>query len=320
MKSKIYKSNRLSQVFSGKTILVTGGTGSIGSQIVRKLLPYKPKQIRVFSRDESKHYFLQQELDDIRGKTEIRYLIGDIRDKDRLDKAFFKVDIVFHAAALKHVPYCEYNPFEAIKTNVSGTQNVIDAALKQNVNKVVAVSTDKAVYPNTIMGVTKLLAERMLVGAQSYLGDAKTKFSVVRFGNVINSRGSVIPTWIEQIKKGGPVTVTDKNMSRFFMSTDEAVDLIFLATEKMRGQEIFALKMVEKNIFDLAKETISKYANEKNIKIKLTGAREREKTRERLFTDEERESMIEEKLFYVILPNKDLYKSLTIDKRFRHKS
>lgn len=319
MKSKKSNSNSLSRVFGGKIILVTGGTGSIGSQIVKKLLLYKPKQIRVFSRDESKHYFLQQELDDIRGKTEIRYLIGDIRDKERLDKAFFQVDIVFHAAALKHVPYCEYNPFEAIKTNVNGTQNVIDAALKHNVDKVVAVSTDKAVYPNTIMGVTKLLAERMLVGAQSYFGDARTKFSVVRFGNVIYSRGSVIPTWIEQIKKGGPVTVTDKNMTRFFMSIDDAVDLIFLATEKMRGQEIFVLKMLEKNIFELAKETISKYANGKKIGIKLIGAREREKIRERLFTDEEKESMIEGKLFYVILPNKDLYKNLTLDKRFRYK-
>ena len=199
MKSKKSSSNSLSRVFGGKIILVTGGTGSIGSQIVRKLLPYKPKQIRVFSRDESKHYFLQQELDEIRGKTDIRYLIGDIRDKERLDKAFFQADIVFHAAALKHVPYCEYNPFEAIKTNVNGTQNIIDSALKQNVDKVIAVSTDKAVYPNTIMGVTKLLAERMLVGAQSYLGNARTKFSVVRFGYVINSRGSVIPTWIEQL-------------------------------------------------------------------------------------------------------------------------
>lgn len=304
MKSKTYNTNSLNRVFGGKIILVTGGTGSIGSQIVRKLLPYKPKQIRVFSRDESKHYFLQQELDDIRGKTDIRYLIGDIRDKERLDKAFFQVDIVFHAAALKHVPYCEYNPFEAIKTNVNGTQNVIDVALKHNVDKVIAVSTDKAVYPNTIMGITKLLAERMVIGTQNYLGDSRTKFAVVRFGNVLNSRGSVIPTWIEQIRKGHDVTVTDKNMTRFFMSIDEAVDLIFLATKIMRGQEIFVLKMPQKSIYELAKKTIEQYSNGKRIKIKITGARDREKIHERLFTDEEKDTMIENKYYYIISHNK----------------
>ncbi len=305
--SKKSEAGNLGKVFSKKIILVTGGTGSIGSEIIRKLLKYKPKQIRVFSRDESKHYFLQQELDDIKGRVEIRYLIGDIRDRERLDKAFFNVDIVFHAAALKHVTYCEYNPFEAIKTNVNGTQNVIDSALKHNVDKVVAISTDKAVYPNTIMGITKLLEERMVIGAQNYLGSARTKFAVVRFGNVINSRGSVIPTWIDQIKKGGPVTVTDKNMARFFMSINEAVDLIFLATKKMRGQEIFVLKMPQENIFELAKKTIKEHAEGKEIEIKLIGAREREKTTERLFTDEEKEIMIEKELFYIILPKKNYY-------------
>lgn len=305
--SKKSKVNNLDKVFSKKIILVTGGTGSIGSEIVRKLLHYNPKQIRVFSRDESKHYFLQQELDDIKGRAEIRYLIGDIRDRERLDKAFFNVDIVFHAAALKHVTYCEYNPFEAIKTNVNGTQNVIDSALKYNVDKVVAISTDKAVYPNTIMGITKLLAERMIIGTQNYLGDARTKFAVVRFGNVINSRGSVIPTWIDQIKKGGPVTVTDKNMTRFFMSINAAVDLIFLATKKMRGQEIFVLKMPQENIFELAKKTIKEHAKGKEIEIKLIGAREREKTTERLFTNEEKEIMIEKELFYIIPSKKNYY-------------
>lgn len=319
MKSNESKKDTLFKVFKGKIVLVTGGTGSIGSQIVRKLLAYNPKQVRIFSRDESKHYFLQQEFDNLAGKTEIRYLIGDIRDKERLDKAFFKVDIVFHAAALKHVPYCEYNPFEAIKTNVYGTQNVIDIALKHNVDKVITISTDKAVYPNTIMGITKLLAERMVIGAQSYLGDARTKFAVVRFGNVINSRGSVIPTWIEQIKKGGPVTVTDKNMTRFFMSIDEAVDLIFLATANMEGQEIFVLKMNEENIYELAKRIIRKYARGKKIEIKIIGPREKEKMHERLFTDEEKELMIEKEFFYVIFPNKNLYKNILTGKRFRYK-
>lgn len=304
MKSEKPRRNLLEDVFENKIILVTGGTGSIGSEIVRKLLKYRPKQIRVFSRDESKHYFLQQELEEIRDGVEIRYLIGDIRDKERLEKAFFNVDIVFHAAALKHVPYCEYNPFEAIKTNVHGTQNVIDAAMEKNVSQVISISTDKAVYPNTVMGITKLLAERMVIGAKSYLGDARTKFSVVRFGNVLNSRGSVVPTWIEQIKKGGPITITDKNMTRFFTTIADAVDLIFLAISKMKGEEIFVLKMPEENIYELAKKTIAENSNGKKIEIKMIGARDREKLQEKLYTDEEKDLMTESESFYIIHPNK----------------
>lgn len=323
MKSKKIKNNnkknKFFRTFKNKIILVTGGTGSIGSEIVKKLLEFNPKQIRVFSRDETKHFFLQKEIEELGYKTEVRYLIGDIRDKERLDRAFFKTDIVFHAAALKHVTYCEYNPFEAIKTNVYGTQNMIDAALKHNVDKAIIISTDKAVYPNTIMGVTKLLAERMVIGAQSYLGDARTKFAVVRFGNVVNSRGSVIPLWIEQIKKGGPVTVTNKKMSRFFVSIDEAVNLIFIATVEMKGQEIFVLKMQEENIHDLALRTINNHADGKKIKIKIIGSREREKIREKLFTDEEAELMMEKEHFHIILPNKNLYKNILSGKRFRFK-
>jgi FlaA1/EpsC-like NDP-sugar epimerase len=295
---------KLSRLFKGKNILVTGGTGSIGSEIVRQLLNYQPKQIRVYSRDESKHFFLQQEIGVKKKKTEIRYLIGDIRDKERFEKAFLNIDIVFHAAALKHVPYCEYNPFEAIKTNVHGTQNLVDLAIKYNVKKVVAISTDKAVNPNTVMGVTKLLMERIVVGTKNYLGNAITKFSVVRFGNVLNSRGSVVPLWREQIKNGGPVTVTDKKMRRFFMTIPEAVNLVFLASSKMLGEEVFVLKMKEENIYDLAQKTILETAKNQSIKIKIIGAREREKLVEYLYTDEEKSLMIENKHFYVILPDK----------------
>jgi len=296
------------RVFHNAIVLVTGGTGSIGSEIVRQLVQYKPKQIRIYSRDESKHYFLQQELDRKKVKTDIRYLIGDIRDKERLDKAMYRVDILFHGAALKHVPYCEYNPFEAIKTNVQGTQHIIDLALKHNVKKVIAISTDKAVYPNTVMGITKLLMERMIISSHYYMGDARTKFSVVRFGNVLNSRGSVVPTWVDQIENGGPVTVTDKTMTRFFMSIPEAVNLVFLATGMMLGQEIFSLKMPERNIYELAQETIKAHAKGKKIKIKITGTREREKVHERLFTDEEKELMIEKRKFCIILPDETLKK------------
>lgn len=300
--------NVLRKTFEGKRVLVTGGTGSIGSEIVRKLIEYNPAQIRIYSRDESKHFFLQHELERKNVNENIRYLIGDIRDRDRLDRAMQDIDIVFHAAALKHVPFCEYNPFEAIQTNVNGTQNVIDFALKYNIEKVVAISTDKAVYPNTIMGITKLLMERMIINAHNYVGNAATKFSVVRFGNVLNSRGSVIPLWKEQVKAGGPVTVTDKKMKRFFMTIPDAVNLAFYATSMMLGQEIVSFKMKEENIYRLATKTIKEYSNGKKIRIKITGAREREKMAEHLFTQEEKEYMIEKKKFYIILPNKELYK------------
>lgn len=293
----------LTELFKNKKILVTGGTGSIGSEIVRQLVTYKPAQIRIYSRDESKHYALQQAHPDFFSSGLVRSLIGDVRDKERLDRAMYGVNIVFHAAALKHVPYCEYNPFEAIKTNVSGTQNVIDLAMKHNVERVVAISTDKAVYPNTLMGITKLMMERMMTSSHHYLGDAKSKFSVVRFGNVLNSRGSVIPTWVEQIKKGEPVTVTDKRMMRFFMSIPEAVGLVFTAMGNMHGQEIFVLKMEEQSIYELAKKVIKEHSTGKKVTIKFTGLREKEKLTELLFTSEEQKNMLENDQFYIILPD-----------------
>lgn len=292
--------SNLQKIFKGKVILVTGGTGSIGSEIVRQLLPFEPAQIRIYSRDETKHYFFQKELDAIPHKTEIRPLIGDVRDKERLDMAMGGVDIVFHAAAMKYVSYCEYNPFEAVKTNVHGTQNVIDAAIHRNVEKVVSISTDKAVNPSNIMGVTKLLMEKMIIGANSYIGESRTRFSVVRFGNVLDSRGSVIPLWVHQIKNGGPVTVTDKKMMRFFMTIPNAVNLVFRATASVEGGEIFILKMKEENIYELAQKTIAEYGAGKDIPIEITGAGEGEKFTERLFTDEEKLNMVEEELYYVI--------------------
>jgi len=292
----------LTSIFKNKVILVTGGTGSIGKEIVKQLLSYEPKQIRVYSRDESKHFLLEEEIAD-QDKNKVRSLIGDIRDKERLDIAFTGVDFVFHAAALKHVPYCEYNPFEAVKTNVLGTQNLIDLAIKHRVKKFIAISTDKAVYPNNVMGISKLLMERLVVGAYNH---QSTQFCVVRFGNVLNSRGSVVPTWIRQIKKGGPVTVTDKKMRRFFMSIPQAVSLVLNASYLSHGGEIFVLKMKEVSIYQFAKTVVKKYSPTGNIKIKIIGRREKEKITEELFTQEEKENIIEATDFFVIIRDQDL--------------
>lgn len=296
------------KIFKGKRILVTGGTGSIGSEIVRQLLNYEPKQIRIYSRDESKQFFLQQELNSDEHKEILRFLIGDIRDKERLDRAFNDIDIVFHAAALKHVPFCEDNPFEAVKTNIQGTQNVLDLAIDHKVEKVIAISSDKAVNPNTVMGISKLMMERLVVSASNYSGDPNIKFSVVRFGNVINSRGSVIPLWIDQIKKGKAVTVTDKRMERYFMSIEDAVRLVFMVVAIMKGSEIFVLKMPKYNIYDLALEVIKRYSKEKKVTIKIIGAREREKMDEKLFTEDEQDLMIDIGPFNILQPSNESLK------------
>lgn len=296
------------KIFKGKRVLVTGGTGSIGSEIVRQLLKFKPKQIRIYSRDESKQFHLQHDLKEIDKYQILRFLIGDIRDKDRLSRAFNDINIVFHAAALKHVPFCEDNPFEATKTNVYGTQNILDLAIDHQVEKVIAISSDKAVYPNTFMGISKLMMERLVVAAANYSGQPKIKFSVVRFGNVINSRGSVIPLWIDQIKKGRPVTVTDKKMERYFMSIEDAVRLVFVAVTLMLGSEIFVLKMPKYNIHDLAQEVIKRFSNGQKARIKIIGSREREKIDERLYTDDEQELMFDAGPFHIIQPNREIHK------------
>ncbi len=285
--------------FANKDIIVTGGTGSIGSEIVRQLLQTRVKKIRIFSRDEHKQHELRQEI----GKdTRVAFLLGDVRDKDRLDYAFQGVDICFHAAALKHVPFCEYNPFEALKTNTIGTQNVIDVAIKNNLEKVIAVSTDKAVSPESVLGASKLMMERLVAAANLSVGRRRTRFSCVRFGNVIGSRGSVGHVWRRQIEEGGPVTVTHKKTERFFMEIPEAVHLIFDATRLMLGGEIFVLKMKKQLILDYARSLIKKFGNGKKIPIKITGLRPGDKLNEELFTSDERAHMLETKSMYIIIP------------------
>jgi FlaA1/EpsC-like NDP-sugar epimerase len=218
--------------FYNKVVLVTGGTGSIGSVLVEKILSFKPKQIRVLSRDENKQYYLMEKLGN---PINLRFFIGDIRDKERLIRAFNGVDILFHAAALKHVPLCEYNPFEAVKTNIVGSQNVIDAALACNVKKIIAISTDKAVHPNNVMGTSKLMMEKLFTNANFYSGNSRSVFSCVRFGNVAWANGSVLKLWQNQIKKDGQIKVTDLEMTRFFMTIPQAMNLILQTASISRG-------------------------------------------------------------------------------------
>lgn len=289
----------MNEIFAGKTILVTGGTGSIGSEIVRQLLRTKVAQVRIYSRDEHKQHELVHEFGRDR---RLRYLIGDVRDKDRLDFAFKAVDICFHAAALKHVPVCEYNPFEAVKTNVVGMQNVIDVSIKHNLEKVIAISTDKAVSPESVLGASKLMMERLIIAANLTTGPGRTRFSSVRFGNVLDSRGSVVHLWRRQIDAGGPVTVTDKRAYRFFMEIPEAVRLTFDAARFMKGGEIFVLKMQERSIVTFAEDTIKKYANGRKIAISYIGLRPGEKLHEGLLTAGEISHTLETEKMFIILP------------------
>jgi FlaA1/EpsC-like NDP-sugar epimerase len=311
----------MKQYYEGKKILVTGGVGSIGSHLVRELLDSNPEIIRIFDNNETGLFDFEQELN----SEKVRILLGDIRDKDRLVMAMDGIDIVFHTSALKHVPLCEFNPFDAVKTNVLGTQNVLEAALINQVEKVINVSTDKAVNPTNVMGATKLLAERLTISANYYKGNKRTVFSSVRFGNVLNSRGSVIPLFKKQIQNGGPVTITDKNMTRFFMDIPAAVNLILEAGELAKGREVFILKMPALKIIDLAEVMIKDLAvvhghNPKKIKIHHIGTRGGEKLFEELMTESESIRALESDEMYIILPETLPFEkplNYTIPQKFR---
>ncbi len=247
-------------MLKGKKILITGGTGSLGKALTKKLLGEGVETIRIFSRNERQQIEMESQFDDNR----LRFLLGDVRDYDRLLRAVEDIDIVYHAAALKHVPIIEYNPFEAIKTNVIGSQNVINACLEENVEKVICVGTDKAVSPLNTYGATKLLMEKLFVTASNYLKKERhrTKFIALRYGNVLGSSGSVIPKFIEQIKKKQKITITDPIMTRFSITMDEALDFILKATERGNGSEIFIPKLkaytinnVKEALFELLENT-----------------------------------------------------------------
>ena len=281
--------------YKDKIILVTGGAGSIGAKIVSKLLTLGVKTIRVLDNNETGLFYLENSLE----SDKLRTFVGDIRDSNRLKRAIEDVDIVFHAAALKHVPLCEYNPFEAILTNVVSTQNVIEAAINEEIEKMILISTDKAANARNVMGATKLLAERLTVSANHYKGDRRTVFSCVRFGNVLASRGSVIPLFEKQIARGGPVTITHPEMTRFVMSLDQSIELVLSAAEMASSAEIFIFKMPAVRIIDLATAMVdvcaSKYGyTPQQIEIKTVGKRRGEKMYEELMTAEEAENAVDQ--------------------------
>jgi len=284
-------------MFDGKKILITGGTGSLGQALTKRLLQHNVDTVRIFSRNESDQIQMETSFNDAK----LRFLLGDIRDKERLVRATEDVDIVFHAAALKHVPKIEYNPFEAIKTNVIGSQNVIDACLTNNVEKAICVGTDKAVSPLNTYGATKLLMEKLFVTANNYLDPKKhpTKFIALRYGNVVGSSGSVIPIFIQQLKQKMELTITDLNMTRFSITMDEALDFILNASELGQGSEIFIPKLKAYSILDVKntlQEMIGNYG-EKNI-----GIRPGEKLHETLINKEEIRYSWKYKNLYLITP------------------
>ncbi|MFC3886634.1 SDR family NAD(P)-dependent oxidoreductase [Bacillus songklensis] len=275
--------------FKDKKILIIGGTGTIGQSLLNHILIEQPQVVRIFSRDEFKQYHLQNRLGN---RKDIRFLIGDVRDYDRVFSAMQDIDYVFHVAAMKHVPACEYNPYEAVQTNINGTYNVIKAAIAQGVSKVVFTSSDKAISPTNTYGATKLTAERLISAAQYSKGREKTTFASVRFGNVMGSRGSVIPLFIEQIKENKRITVTDLKMTRFMMTLRQATTLTIKALQESKGGEVFVLKMPVITLGDLVTVVIEEACEKYNLKsdgitVEEIGLRQGEKMYEELMTYDE---------------------------------
>jgi UDP-N-acetylglucosamine 4,6-dehydratase len=279
-----------------KTVLVTGGTGSFGQKAIEVMLDkYKLSRLVVFSRDELKQFEMQRRFPEAK-YTEIRYFIGDVRDRDRLYRAFDGVDVVIHAAAMKQVPACEYNPMEAIRTNIMGAANVIDAAIDRSVGRVLALSTDKAANPINLYGATKLASDKLFVAANNYAGEHPTRFSVVRYGNVVGSRGSVIPIFIGA-RERGVLSITDPRMTRFWITLDQGVEFVMRRLESMRGGEVFVPKIPSMNIVDVAK------ALAPDCEINVTGIRAGEKLHETMVTADDARNTLEYDDRFEILPS-----------------
>jgi len=298
--------------FSGKTVLVTGGCGTVGRELVRQLLEHDLCEIRVIDTNESEVFFIEQELllhqrQNPSSKTRSLCQIGDIRDGEMLNRIFAGVDIVLHTAALKHVILCERAPFDAVQTNVLGVRNIIEAALNNDVERVIFTSSDKAVNPTNVMGTSKLMGERLITAANSLRLQGRTIFSSTRFGNVLGSRGSVIPIFARQIQQGGPVTLTDNRMTRFIMTLEESCRLVLSAAEKAHGGEVFVTKMPVIRIADLADVMIDELSSHfgyepRQITTTEIGAKPGEKLYEELMSDEETRRTIELEEMFAVLP------------------
>jgi len=283
--------------FENKILLITGGTGSFGNAVLRRFLHTDIKEIRVFSRDEKKQEDMRIELNN----SKVKFYIGDVRNYDSVSTAMSGVDFVFHAAALKQVPSCEFYPMEAVRTNVLGTENVLNAALANNIKKVICLSTDKAVYPINAMGISKAMMEKLLVAKTRFADKSKTVFTGTRYGNVMASRGSVIPLFVRQIKENKPLTVTDPNMTRFLMSLDDAVDLVLYAFSNANQGDIFVQKAPASTIMDLA-IAVKQLFNAAN-EIRVIGTRHGEKLYETLLTREEMAKAEDLEGYYRIIPD-----------------
>ena len=293
----LYPLQNPNELIKGKNILITGGTGSFGHQMVKTLLKYKPNKIIIFSRDEFKQYMMQKIYNPIEYEC-LRYFIGDIRDYDRLNSAFREVDLIFHSAALKQVPAMEYNPSEAIKTNIYGAENVIRAAINNNVKKIIAISTDKAVSPVNLYGATKMCFEKLFLAANNIVGDRDIRFSVMRYGNVFGSRGSVVPLFLKQ-SENKEFTITDKRMTRFTITLEDAINFVLNCSNKMIGGETFIPKLPSYNIVQLAR-IINPEAT-----IKYIGIRPGEKLQECMISDCESYKTLNCNNYFVILQNTD---------------
>jgi UDP-N-acetylglucosamine 4,6-dehydratase/5-epimerase len=281
-----------------KVVMITGGTGSFGKKFTRIMLDeYQPLKVIIFSRDELKQHEMRMAGFD---HPDLRYFIGDVRDVERLRRAMHGVDIVVHAAALKQVPACEYNPMEAIKTNILGSSNVIEAALDAGVEKVMALSTDKAVNPINLYGTTKLAAEKLFVQSNAYAAGTSTRFSCVRYGNVVGSRGSVIPVFVQQ-RKNGKLTVTDERMTRFWLTLEQGVHFVIRCISQMWGGEVFVPKIPSTRIIDLAR------AIAPQAELEVVGIRPGEKLHEVLISDDEARSTVEVEDMYVVQPTGTLW-------------
>ena len=282
-----------------KTILITGGTGSFGKKFTKIALEEKrPRKIIIFSRDELKQHEMKMHGYD---HPSLRYFIGDVRDRERLVRAMNGVDIVVHAAALKQVPTCEYNPMEAIKTNIMGSANVVEAALDASVKKVMTISTDKAVNPLNLYGATKLAAEKLTVQSNAYAAGTATRYSCVRYGNVVGSRGSVVPLFLKQ-RVSGTVTITDDRMTRFWLSLEQGVRFVMSCIEQMQGGEVFVPKFPSTKVIDLARAIVP------NAKIDIIGIRPGEKLHEVLISEDEARNTVERETLFIVKPPETLWK------------